>query len=195
MTMLLIEDKLGISAGYMDSWVSMLAAAGFLGISVPRASMYRDARMSKEALLTRKGNRKAPGHNPDLLDLVREWVRYTVKRTEARMILCMDPAALGLVEPSWDISTTDNLRGGLYVFDGLPFLVTMPISAIHSKKNPKDIRALNDGAESKGEWEEMEHENEDLFFIEPYTIPFGRWVLAADLRKAYRIYMTHCQGN
>lgn len=184
---LLLQDKLGISDGYKDTWDSMLFRVGIPPNIVRRVSLYRDPSMYKRQLLLKVGNRKAPGFNPEILNEVREWIRGQIRAMpDCRLILCMDPACLGVIEPAWDISTIDNLRGGVYDFEGIKFLVIPPISVIHSKKNPKDIRAMNDGAESKEEWEEDDRDPEELF-IEPYSIPFGSWILHRDLTKAVRL--------
>lgn len=188
MTILLLCDKLGISAGYESAWSSMLMSAGLLSQSIVRASAWHSPVAKAHKLLIQKGNRKSPGFNPDevVQDLLRSWLTQQVKIHKADFILCMDVAMLGVVESSWQIATIDALRGGTYKFAGIPFLVTLPITAIHSQKKLKDIRAMNEGAESVEEWDEDEHE-EGEFFVEPYTIPYGRWVIAADLRKASRL--------
>lgn len=189
MTILLLEDKLGITTGYMDIWESLVMGAGMYPSTIRKFSTWKSPIASRHTLLTRKGNRKSPGFNPDpvVIQALTTWVSYTVSQVKADMIMCMDTALLGLVEPSWDIATIDNMRGGVYDFQGLPWLVITPVSAVHNQKKPKDIRAMNDGAESKDEFEEQDHEEED-FFVEPYTIPFGKRILSADLRKAARIY-------
>jgi len=196
MTILLLSDKLGISAGYRDMWSALLHSAGLYASGVKEASVWRDARMQKLVLLTRKGNRKSPGFNPDegIQDALRSWVRQQIQLYRPQLILCSDTALLGLVEPAWDTATIDNLRGGVYNFDGIPFIVITPISAVHTQKKPKDVRAMNEGAENKDEFEEAEHDPDD-FFVEPYTIPFGKRVLGADLRKATRILSRAAMGQ
>ncbi len=189
MTILVLEDKLGITAGYAGIWRSMLYDAGLSDQFVRQVSAWRSS-LPAQQLLTRKGNRKSPGFNPALVSHEAAWLRSVIQQVKPIAILCMDVALLGLVEPEWDVAIIDNLRGGVYVFDSIPFLVTVPISAIHTQKKPKDIRAMNEGFESEAEWnaahgEEMEDETE--FFFEPYTIPYGRWILGADLRKLARI--------
>jgi len=190
MGILILEDKLGISQGYRDHWISLVLGAGLRPEAVTHRSIWRTQVASMFALLIRKGNRKSPGFNPDpaVQSVVHSWVKGVVEVEKPELILCMDVALLGIVEPAWDIATIDNLRGGVYDYSGTPWLVMTPISAIHTQKRPKDIKVMNDGAESKDEWEEEERDPEELF-IEPYTIPFGKRILAADLRKAYRIML------
>jgi len=186
MPILLLEDKLGITEGYRSHWESMCLAAGLNPRGFIHRSLYKDRRTSGKPLMIKKGNRKTPGFNPEIMGLVSTVVGGWIQETNPELIVCMDLVALGLVEPSWDIATIDNCRGGVYDVKGIKFLVTMPISAINTKKSPKDIKAMNDGFEDKDEWEEEERNEEELF-VEPYTIPYGRWVLGADLRKMNRL--------
>lgn len=191
MTILVLEDKLGITSGYAGIWSQMLYSAGLSDQSVRQVSIWRSTLARNTVLLTRKGNRKSPGFNPSAVAAEAQWLREQIQVLNPVAILCMDVAMLGLVESEWDIAIIDNLRGGVYAFDGIPFVVTVPISAIHTQKKPKDIRAMNEGYESEADWaaahggEDMEDEEE--FFFEPYTIPYGRWILGADLRKLARV--------
>lgn len=201
MAILLLEDKLGITEGYAGIWEEMLLGAGILPSRVRRLSIWKDSMAHRLQFLIKKGNRKSPGFNPDIQHILRKWMQKVIQVHQPELILCMDVALLGLFEPAWDIATIDNLRGGVYDFEGTPVLVMSPISAVHSQKKPKDIRAMNMGAETKDEFNKRfvrESEGEDdetpededepeLLFIEPYTIPFGARIIAADLRKAYRI--------
>lgn len=183
---LVLEDKLGITDGYMPAWNSMCLAAGLNPEMIRRYSVWKSPVVATNKLLIQKGNRKSPGFNPDeqVQSQLRNWLAHTMARVGARYIICMDVALLGLIESRWDIATIDHLRGGVYRFNGIKLLVTVPISAINTQKKPKDIRAMNDGAESKDEWDENQEEHEEgEFFLEPYTIPYGKFVLASDLRK------------
>lgn len=189
MAILVLEDKLGITDAYMGAWESMCMAAGLPVGQMRRYSCWKSPTVSKLELLIRKGNRATPGFNPapEVQHALRAWLRDTIHATHATAVLCMDLAMLGRVESSWDIATIDNLRGGLYHVDSCPFLITVPVSAIHSKKSPKDIRAMNDGHEDKTEFEEDDERDDKEIWLEPYQIPYGKWVLAADLRKLSRI--------
>lgn len=191
---LLLEDKLGISTGYEGIWQSLLAKTGFVGIDIHRRNIYKSLG-AKVQLLTRSGNRIAPGFNPDpkVKRTVSEWVNMQVDSIRPDLILCMDPAVLWLFNPDWDQATLDNLRGGVYYLDGIPVVVMVGISAWHNKKREKDIAKLNDGFTDKEEWEE-EHGGDETdsettnIWIEPLSIPYGRFILTADLQKARRVY-------
>lgn len=183
---LVLEDKLGITPGYLGHWETIVGAAGFNTSHFRRISIWRSPVARHYRLLMKVGNRKSPGFVRESVPAQYRWLESMCQQFGATGILCMDVAMLGVVEQDWSIATIDLLRGGVYRFKGLPFVVTVPISAINTQKKVKDIRALNDGAESKAEWEDEEHE-EGEFFFEPYTIPYGRWVLGADLKKLGRL--------
>lgn len=211
MRILLFEDKLGVTPAYESQWDSMVFGAGFLNTAVIRSSVWKKFGSSKQIVI-KSGNRKTPGFNPDasIQKMIREWFTFEVNRWNPDAIIVQEAALLGLFESRWAISMIDYLRGGIYPWtraDGkvIPILITVPISAINTSKKTKDIRAMNQGAESKSEWEEQrafesevimgdegssETDSEEFveeYFFEPYTIPYGRWVLASDLRKLYRI--------
>lgn len=188
MKILVLEDKLGITIGYMDAWQDLTRAAGFSQADFIRYSIWKSPNMQGVPLLIKSGNRKSLGFNTaeKVQNHVKNWFAHTVNSVKPDAILIMDVALLGIVESSWDIATIDHLRGGVYwTMVGtarIPILVTVPISAINTNKKTKDIRAVNEGAESQDEWDQMDHDPEELFF-EPYTIPYGRWVLQRDLKK------------
>lgn len=196
MTVLVVEDKLGITEAYRGHWETLLLAAGLTSQGFIRRSLWRSP-LSRKPLLIKKGNRKALGFNPDpqIQFAVRNWFIDEINQTKASHVVAMDGAILGCVEPNWNIATIDYLRGGVYHFtsphlhhrSGVSVLVTVPIMSINTGKKLKEIRAMNDGAESKDEWEEMEDRDEDDLFFEPYSIPYGKFVLQSDLRKLSRL--------
>lgn len=187
MPILLLEDKLGITDGYRGHWQNMCLAAGLNPNAILHRSIYRHRITKDKTLMLKKGNRKTPGFEPEAMPYVAAVVKEWIRELQPELILCQDLVSLGLVERSWDIATIDNCRGGVYEYEGIKFVITVPISAINTKKSPKDIRAINDGYDDKDEWEEDEDRDPEELFLEPYTIPFGRWVLGADLRKVNRL--------
>lgn len=195
-SILLFEDKLGITTGYESIWNGLLGVTGLLPYPLHRRSTYK-AYGSKFQLLVKKGNRKSPGFNPDL-EVQRElrlWVTRELNNIKPMIVLCMDPALFFLMNPDWDQATPDNMRGGVYEINGIPFICMLSISAWHNKKSDKDIARLNDGYTDEEEWEE-EHggdesdtENVGAIWLEPVSVPYGKFVLRKDLDKAYRILL------
>ncbi len=206
---LLFEDKLGITPGYEGIWQSLLLKIGFIDTTVIRRNTFKSLG-SRVRLLTRSGNRKAPGFNPDtrVQMVLRKWVEAEIKRLNPALILCMDPALLFILNPDWDQATLDKLRGGVYRVYGVTWLVMLPISAWHQKKSDKDIARLNDGFTSRDAWEkatildhvtgeevtdsEEDDEDDDRVggvWLEPVVIPSGQFILTKDLEKARRLYI------
>ncbi len=200
---ILFEDKLGISDGYRDLWASLLLVHEFAGVNVIRRSAYRI--FGKQLpLLIAKGNRKTPGFNPDghVQNVLRSWVNQEIDFLKPIICLCMDPSILFLFNPDWNQSTIDTLRGGVYLHRKVPFVIMFPISAWHSKKKQKDIARLNDGYSDKEEWEaqqeldESDKEEADMHvWLDPVSVPYGKFVLHSDLAKANRVYKKRINAN
>lgn len=193
-SILLFEDKLGISEGYRPIWEGILMRAGLNSYGVFRRSAYKEFG-DRVPLLIQRGNRKAPGFNADnpaVLKVLSDWTQYHVQTLKPTMCICMDPALLHLFNPDWDQATLDNLRGGHYYLHGVHTVIMFGISAWYSKKREKDIAKMNDGFVDKDEWAE-EHggdETDDAnveIWIEPVSVPYGRFTLQADVNKVGRI--------
>lgn len=193
---ILFEDKLGISQGYEYIWDGLLAKVGLIGVPIYRRNSFRKFGNSFQ-LLTRKGNRKAPGFNPDIRiqRILVKWIQSELKEIQPGLCIVMDPAILFILNPDWNQATIDNLRGGVYYVDGVPFLVSFPISAWHNQKKEKDIARLNEGFTDEDEWEaehggdETDGDSENMqIWLEPMAVPYGKFVLQKDLEKAKRVY-------
>jgi len=214
---LVFEDKLGITDGYQHAWASLLQRAKLATTSIRRINLHRSELRSKPVLV-RKGNRKQPGFNADLLPEVTHWFEEHLHRFTPAACLIMDPALFGLVEIDWKSATTDNLRGGVYDYETsrgykVKIVITTPMSAVNRRMDPKEIAMLNQGAYSKSEWQELQDHRESLdaaaaaeaeangevndkddhdrdesaFFLPPYKIPYGRFVLSVDLNRLRRV--------
>lgn len=191
---LLFEDKLGITSGYESIWQSILLQARLVDVRILRRNSYSYFG-NRVPLLSRKGNRKQPGFNPDprVQNLITRWIENECEQVLPTICICMDPALMFLANPDWDQATGDNLRGGNYRIMGRPWVFTLPISAWHRKKSEKDIAKLNEGYVDKEEWEEdhggdsQDTEQAGAIWMEPVTVPEGRFVLRADIAKAGRV--------
>lgn len=217
MSILVFEDKLGITQGYRWHWESLVLKAGLYPSQMAHVSLWRSGLERRIKLVIQKGNRKSPGFNPEVREHTLKWFLDMVNKHQPEAVLIQDLALLHVVEPNWDNAILDNLRGGVYAIGQikkLPVIVSLPISAINSKKTPKDIAALNGGARSKDDWEERknffesktiegdgdeepteedreetlnQYVGSDEIFFEPYVIPYGRFVILQDLFKLNRI--------
>ena len=189
MAILLFEDKLGITANYIPVWEQMCLRAGLHPHHFRRYSIWKSTlpEGTKSKLLVSKGNRKTPGFNPEMVGAIRAWADFTIDSIKPNFIVLMDMTLLCLIDQNWDTATIDNHRGGVYSYKGIKLLVMTPISAINTNRSVKDIKAMNDGAESEEEFNLDEHDPNELF-VEPYTIKSGRWIFRADLQKLARVY-------
>ncbi len=204
MTILVFEDKLGITTGYEGHWSAMLHRVGIVERSVQRYNLWKSPLARTNQLIIKKGNRLSPGFNPDPIvqKRIKLWIDTLIQKTKPEVIVCMDLALLGQVEPMWDVATIDNMRGGLYNYHTYPWYVMTPISAINRKKSTKDIALMNKGATSKSEFDmrvvnitedadssdtdDDDGEPEEIYF-EPYFVPLGKWVFGADMNKLAKI--------
>lgn len=194
LSILLFEDKLGISAGYQSIWNGLLLKTGLTGVNIYRRnshSVFKNQLM----LLTRKGNRIAPGFNesPGTQNILRRWMMTQITATDPTICVCMDPALLFICNPDWNQATLDKLRGGVYRYADRPFVVMLGLSAWHNKKKEKDIARLNEGYTDEEEWEEAHGGDEQdtdgigSIWLEPVSVPFGKFVLTKDLEKVNRV--------
>ena len=193
-SILLFEDKLGITAGYESIWQNLLLKTRLHGATIHRRSTYK-AFKDQLDLLIRKGNRNSPGFNPSpqTQAKLKGWVSQQINMTQPQLIIMMDPALFFLVNPDWDQATPDNLRGGNYPLAGRPCIIMLGLSAWHTKKSQKDIARLNDGFTDKEEWEEeqggseQDSQNQGAIWLEPVSVPYGKFVLEKDLEKVSRV--------
>lgn len=190
---LIFEDKLGITAGYESIWANLMLSSGLARYDVIRRNSFRSLGKNLQ-LLVRKGNRVTPGFNPDeqAQYKIRTWVLSQVQTLKPLGIICMDPVILFMLNPDWDQATLDTLRGGVYRIEGIPTVVSLPISAWHTKKQMKDIARMNEGHMEQDDWE-MAHggDESDLelnhLWLEPTVVPYGKFVLSADIKKFARV--------
>lgn len=207
--LLVFEDSVGITAGYKGIWHELLDKCGLQDTVVRVMVRSSYATFKKKQHLEWKKTRKQPGFNtnPQMQQQVRSWVQHCIEQHKPDMIVCFDPALLFILNPIWQQATLDTLRGGLYIAMGLPWIVTLPLTAHHSKMKPKDIAKLNQGFVEKGDFEDYrnsiesededdedemnnaddEHDSSRMEWHEPIVIPYGRIVLEFDYQKVARI--------
>lgn len=161
--LLVFEDRLGFSDGYKGIWERLCNNAG-MGSSLVRITSRSAYRIfSSREILEWKPPRKQPGFSskPHVQNALRTWVKNVVGDYNPDGIICMDPALFFMCNPSWEQATVDRLRGGVYIIDDVPWLISFPISAYHSKAKPKDLAKLNDGFVEKGDFEEYKSSLDD----------------------------------
>lgn len=166
---LYITDKSGVSEGYNKAFNTMLANAGLRRQQIIITHIYG---LVSNALI-KKGNRKAPGFNPEKIDQIHAAFNQRVDAVQPDIIVCSCPAVLGLfVDWDWNLATLDKCRGGVYNYRGIPVVVTLPITAIHAHVDERALKAFDD---------------DDLVKSEPYRVKHGQWILNRDWEKVGRI--------
>lgn len=166
---LYLTDKFGVSQGYEPAFGKMVQRAGIPRNRIIIANIF--SLIDKP--LVKYRTEKTLRFNPDRKDVILKAVEQRIRAVKPVLIVCSDPVSLGIFA-NWDmrIATLDKMRGGVYEFDGIPVLITLPVTAIHRNI---DERLIRDSAD-----EEVRYE--------PYRIPQGAWILARDWEKAARLY-------
>lgn len=166
---LYFTDKFGVSQGYEPAFTKMVNRAG-----IPRERIIiANINNLIDRPLIKYKNEKTLRFNPERKDKILHAVKVRVNAVKPTLIVCSDPAALG-VFTNWDlrISTLDKCRGGVYFYEGIPVIITLPVTAIHRNIDERLVKDSDD--------EEVSYE--------PYRIPQGAWILARDWEKAARYF-------
>jgi hypothetical protein len=210
---LYIEDKIGITNNYMSLWRAICFQHDVHPDSIKHINLYRDFPLTKWLAPFR--NRKAPTWHPSSAGLIREKLESAVDKFKPKLVVSACPASLSVLGLEPEVATLDNLRGGVYFpFPArleLPMLITLPITAWHRSVKEKDLAAANRGFTDQEEFleselhrisdvgdsdEETDINEEDTkalaeeagaMWYEPLIVPYGRFVLHADLQKAARL--------
>lgn len=214
--LLVFTDAVGITEGYKPIWHRLLGVVGITEQNTQVITRTSYHHFSGKQHLEWKKTRKQPGFNTDSImqSKVTKWVRSVIDQHSPDLIVCFDPALLFLLNPDWNQATLDKLRGGLYIVMDIPWVVTLPLTAYHTKAKSSDIAKLNQGFVEKGDFNDFQKEldyasigeseddeevedqetesdrrNEDsrMEWHEPIIIPFGKTVLRYDFQKVQRL--------
>lgn len=165
---LYMTDRFGVSDGYTRAFNLMLANSGLRRQQIILSNIYTLV----NAALVKKGNRKAWGFNPEKKDEIKSAFDQRIHAIKPDVIVCSCPAVLGLLCGwDWNVATLDKCRGGVYDYDGIPVVVTYPITAINTHIDERALQSVDD--------EDKTHE--------PYRVRQGQWILNRDWEKIGRI--------
>lgn len=168
-SILYLTDKYGVSQGYEPAFTKMVQAA-----KIPRARIIiANIWGLLEKPIIKYKNENTPRFNPENIDKIKALVALRVKAVKPSVIVCSDLVSLGLFT-NWDLrlSTIDKCRGGVYYYEGIPVIITLPVTAIHRNIDEKLIK------DTAGEGVPYE----------PYRVPQGSWILARDWEKVARFW-------
>lgn len=165
---LYMTDKIGVSDGYNRAFNLMLAQSGIRRQQVILGSIYG---LVANALI-KKGNRLAPGFNPEKKEEITAAFNHRVDAIRPDLIVCSCPAILGLLcDWDWNLATLDKCRGGVYTYRGIPVVVVYPITAIHRQVDERALKGIDDDDDVKSE---------------PYRVKQGAWIINRDWEKVGR---------
>lgn len=173
---LLLTDKFGVSQGYEPAFTKLVHKAGIPRAKIIKASAYDQI----SELLKKYGNEKTLRFNPAKTDRITQWVDAKIKAVRPSVIVCSDPATLGLFT-NWDLrgSTLDKCRGGVYHYQGIPVVICLPVTAIHRNVDQKVTRTL----QQEGD-DDDDVAGDEVY--EPYKVQSGAWILSQDWGKVAR---------
>lgn len=141
------EDRFGTPGSYLRIWIRALVTAGIEPRSVHRVSLHK--LMYPQQLLTTFMSRKAPTWKPELQLRITEIINEQVQQHKPQAVVLAAPESLACLGVHPEHATLHTLRGSVYKRMGIPFIVTLPISAWMSMVTQKDIGAANYGFDSK----------------------------------------------
>ena len=139
-------DRMGLPGQYHATWVRLLRDS-YIPTNEVRVLQLHKALPNKQ-LLVKIGNRKAPTWNPEHETLINNTIQGLVDHAKPRAVVLSSPESLAILGLNPEHATLHNLRGSVYWRDGIPFLVTLPMSAWFSMVSQKEIGAANYGYES-----------------------------------------------
>lgn len=165
---LYMTDKFKVSQGYEPAFASMLNKCGLKRQQVVTADVYG---MVPNAM-HRKGNETLWRFDPAMLPQVEAAFRVRVNAIKPKVIVVSDAAVLGvLVKGDSRLGTLEKCRGGVYEYEGIPVIVTYPITVIHTHVDTRLLEGLDD-------------DNKE----QPYRVPTGAWILHRDWQKVGRYF-------
>ncbi len=162
---LYMSDRNGITQGYEPAFNALVSRVKISRGQVIVQNVYKDV----PDPLMKKGNQILWVLNPEKREAVRESFEKRIKIVKPSLIVVADTAVLGVIDPTGSV---EKCRGGLYDWNGIPVLVTYPITALHQKIDQNFL------ADSDGE----------LVNEQPYRVSSGGWILNRDWEKIARIY-------
>jgi hypothetical protein len=86
---------------------------------------------------------------------MKAWISEAIRQHRASAVICMDPSMLFMMTDDLEIASLEKLRGGVYVLFGIPWIVSLPLTAYHKSAKAKDVAKLNEGFTEKGDFEDF----------------------------------------
>jgi hypothetical protein len=165
---LFFTDKYKVSVGYEPAFTKMLNKSGIRRGDVVTVDIYG---LVKDPL-RKYGNETTWKYDKDKVDSIQNAFRNRVSIIKPQLIVVADPACLCLFTREIRMATLDKMRGGVYEYEGIPVVITYPITAIHQKIDTRIVKN-EDGEEDSQQ---------------PYRVQQGNWILGQDWAKVGRFF-------
>lgn len=165
-----ITDKYKVSKGYEPAFTKLLNKSGIHRHQVVTADIYT---LVEDPIRKRRSNDTIWRFNPDKLNEIKAAFAQRVKAINPSVIVVNCPACLGIFSGGdLNMATLDKMRGGVYDYNGIPVIITYPITAIHQRIDSRIVE--NEDGESDTQ--------------QPYRVPQGSRILHWDWQKVGRFF-------
>lgn len=146
-------DRFGHPGSYHALWLKAVSQAGLNARDTRIVSLHRQM---KGQLLTKYMSRKAPTWIPERANEIKATMAKYIVEVKPRLVVLSAPEALAILDIHPEHATLNALRGSVYWLHGVPFVVTLPITAWVTKVSTKDLHAANFGFESADQMQAAE---------------------------------------
>lgn len=166
---LYMTDKFRVSPGYAPAFERLVNKAGIHRGQIITSDIYNLV----DKPLAKRANEVTWKFNPEQYDAIERAFAQRVRATRPAVIVVSCPAVIGvLAKGDRRLATLEKMRGGVYEYDGIPTIVTYPITAIHQRIDTRIIS--NDDGESDAQT--------------PYRVKDGAQILQWDWQKVGRFF-------
>jgi len=171
MKILYFTDPLGITEGYMPTFVRLLQACKLDIKDVQFANLHKVV----DGALKRRGNEKEMTLSGDegVRRAVKTYMDHMIQTVKPNLIVTSCSAALGILNGIiYGADKISKTRGSVYSYRGIPSIIVPPISAIHRQQKTKSVdEDLEDSLEGQGD---------------VYKVKDGYWLWVRDWAKVAR---------
>ena len=165
---LYLTDKFKVSAGYEPAFKRLLGKAGIYRNQVIVADIYNLVHKP----LKRYGNETTWKADSEKLPEIEAALEQRIRATRPTHIMVSCPAVLAVIMGgNIKSASIEKARGGVYEWNGIPVVITYPITAIHRNIDSRIIEN-DDGDQDKQE---------------PYRVKHGAMTLQWDWQKLGRL--------
>lgn len=155
-----VADRFGMPGHFHRIWLRLLLTTGH---QPPEFRIHKLSDALKRTLLTKLGSRKAPTWIPDEAPHIIAQIDRWCDQYKPRAVVLSSPESLAYLAMAPEHATLHNLRGSVYWRRGIPFIVSLPISAWATLVSQKDVGAANYGFDSAEAFGAARSENGEVY--------------------------------